>query len=400
MRGGGRTLVWWGLALVAVAAILAALVVLALAVGAALDPTSSYYATLSSSLWTTFGPHFAVLALVALLLALAAWRWGPLRLGAAAALVGALAVVASVYIVGAIMLAASVGGGSVDPVGGLALGKMGEPPPDRSETVTTVDGRPLVAALYLPPGNPAGAPVFTYVHGGGFMIGTTTETAADLRWFADRGWLVVSLDYRLFTPGHPTWDEAPADVACGLAWTAANAARFGGDPGRIVLLGDSAGGNLAINLAYAAASGTAASPCGPVPAPRAVAVQYPAVDPVATYERGFPVPGFEPKMLMAGYVGGTPEQYPDRIRAISSDTYISAAAPPTLVIEPEKDGLVVSDGVYAFVDKARAAGVRIELVRIPFANHVYNQIAANSIGNQARRSITLHYLEANGLAPG
>lgn len=139
--------------------------------------------------------------------------------------------------------------------------------------------------------------------------------------------------------------------------------------------------------------------CGEVPLPNAVVVQYPAVDPVATYERGFPVPGFEPQMLMVGYVGGTPEEFPERISAISSATYLSDKAPPTLVIEPEKDGLVVSDGVYAFVDAARSAGVDIEMVRIPFANHVYNQIAANSIGNQARLSITEYYLRSKNLAP-
>lgn len=66
-----------------------------------------------------------------------------------------------------------------------------------------------------------------YIHGGGFTIGKSTETAADLRWFADRGWLVVSVEYRLFGPGNPTWDKAPDDVACALA-TYENAARFGG----------------------------------------------------------------------------------------------------------------------------------------------------------------------------
>ncbi|TPN86544.1 alpha/beta hydrolase [Mesorhizobium sp. CU2] len=212
-------------------------------------------------------------------------------------------------------------------------------------------------------------------------------------------WVVVSIDYRLFKPDVPTWDKAPADVACGLAWVYANATSLGGDPERIVLLGDSAGGNLAVNLAYSAALGTAVSKCGPVPVPKAVVVQYPAVDPVATYERGFPVPGFEPQMLMMGYIGGTPEQFPERIKAISSATYISDKAPATLVIEPEKDGLVVSDGVYNFVDAARAGGIDIEMARIPFANHVYNQIASNSIGNQARLTITVHYLQSRGLAP-
>lgn len=399
MGGPGRGLGWWVRMLACLAAIVAALGVIALAVGAALDPTQSYFATMSSSLWTTFGPHFVVLAVAATLVSLAGRAWGPRGLGRLAAALGALSVLAATYVVGSIMLATASAGGSINPIAGLMLGKMDAAAPNETVTVTTVDGQDLKAAIYLPATAPRDAPVIVYIHGGGFMIGSITETAADLRWFADRGWPVFSIDYRLFKPDSPTWDKAPADAACGLAWVAANAARYGGNPGRIVLMGDSAGGNLAINLAYGAARGDVASPCGAVPVPSAVVVQYPAVDPVATFERGYPIPGFEPQMLMQGYVGGTPDQFPDRIKAISSETYLSDKAPPTLVIEPEKDGLVVSDGVYGFVDKARAAGVTVELVRIPFANHVYNQIAANSIGNQARLTITERYLREQNLAP-
>lgn len=107
-------------------------------------------------------------------------------------------------------------------------------------------------------------PVIVYIHGGGFMAGTFTETAADLRWFADQRWLVFSTEYRLFGPEHPTWDRAPEDVACALVWIAKNATRFGGVVSRLALMGDSAGGNLAVNLGYAAAEGRAQH-CGGVP---------------------------------------------------------------------------------------------------------------------------------------
>lgn len=240
-----------------------------------------------------------------------------------------------------------------------------------------------------------------YVHGGGFMTGSTVETDADLRWFADLGWLVVSVDYRLFPEGAPTWDRAPADVACAAAWLADHAARHGGDIGRLALLGDSAGGNLAINLAYTAALGELRSDCGGlVPQAGAVVVQYPAVDPVAINDHGYPVRGFEPKMLVAGYLGGDPHALPDRVRAVSSYSHVSDRAPPTLILAPERDGLVPSWSVYGFAEHARQAGVDVEAVRIPFANHVYNEIAANSLGNQARRSITVRYLAERGLAPG
>ncbi len=384
--------------LLCIAAITAAILILALAVGAGLDPTRSYFATVSSSLWTTFGPHFVVVTLLAALVGAFALYRGALRLGGIATFISAFSFLGAIYIVGSIMAAAATAGGSVNAFTGLLLAKMSEPPPDLTQTVTTVDGQELKAAIYLPR-NKTYPPVLVYIHGGGFMIGTSTETAADLRWLADRGWVVFSIDYRLFTADNPTWNKAPADVACGLAWVHANANRFGGDPERIVLLGDSAGGNLAINLSYGTALGEVRSSCGSVPLPKAVVVQYPAVDAAAIYDRGYPVPDFEPKMLVSGYIGGRPDDFPERMRAISSATYISEKAPPTLVIEPEKDGLVVSDSVYAFAKKVEASGVDIEVVRIPFANHVYDQIAARSIGNQARLTITEHYLRRLGLAP-
>lgn len=392
------SIVWWLFALLALIAIAGAAIILALVIGALLEPTSSSFAATASSIWTTFGPHFMAVALGATLLAALCLALGPRTLSVLVLGLAALSLAGAAFIVGSTIAAVNAAGGHIDALATFQLGKMDQPPPDRVETVTVADGKELKAAIYRPPSD-APAPVFTYIHGGGFMLGTNTETAADLRWFADNGWLVISIDYRLFGANDPTWNKAPVDVACGLAWVEANAGELGGDLGRLVLAGDSAGGNLAINLAYGVSQGLTQSDCGPLSRPSAVVVQYPAVDPVATYERGFPVEGFEPQMLMRGYVGGTPAEFPDRIKAISSASYITDKAPPTLIIEPERDALVVSDGVYNFADAARAAGVDLTLVRIPFASHVYNQIAANSLGNQARRTITEHWLEQRGLAP-
>jgi acetyl esterase/lipase len=270
---------------------------------------------------------------------------------------------------------------------------MDEPAPDLVETTEAFGDSDLRAAIFLPAMSDAPAPVIVYIHGGGFRDGTFTETAADLRWFADRGWLVFSIEYRLFTPGHPTWNVAMRDASCGLAWVHRNATRFGGDPDRLALMGDSAGGNLAINVAYAAAARSTLAGCqSVVPVPNAIAVQYPAVDVESIYTDGFPIPGFEPKSLIEGYIGGSPDQFPERAATVSSANYITPEAPPTLVILPENDSLVVAHGTEAFVREAQAAGLELRLIRIPFANHVYNQIAANSLGNQIGRSLRLQFI--------
>ncbi len=92
-------------------------------------------------------------------------------------------------------------------------------------------------------------PVVFYVHGGGFRI-----LSKDTHWvmalsFARRGFVVFNVSYRL-APRH-RFPSAIEDVCRAFAWVAANAERYGGDPSRIVLAGESAGANLVTSLAVA-----------------------------------------------------------------------------------------------------------------------------------------------------
>jgi acetyl esterase/lipase len=382
------------LTILSILAIAGGAAVLALVLGAVLDPAGSLFAVIGSMVWMTWGPVLTLVALAAMLVGIAGRR---ARVGAPAALALMLAgpaLAGASYILARIALAALAAGATLDPLGTFAIRDMKVPPPDRVETMERVAGTALRAAIYRPAPAAEPAPVMVYVHGGGFRTGSFTETAADLRWFADRGWLVFSIEYRLAAPGRPTWDQAPRDVACGLAWVGRNAAEFGGDPSTLALMGDSAGGNLAINVGFAAAAGRDIGDCpSPVPVPSAIAVQYPAVDVDSIYADGFPIPGFEPVDLIEGYIGGPPDRFPARVAAVASAGYITPEAPPTLVILPEKDSLVVPHGTEAFVRQAQAAGVDLRLVRLPFANHVFNQIAANSLGNQIGRSLRIGFID-------
>jgi acetyl esterase/lipase len=117
------------------------------------------------------------------------------------------------------------------------------------------------------------------------------------------------------------------------------------------------------------------------------------VDVGSIYADGYPIPGFEPVSLIEDYLGGPPDLFPDRVAAVSSASYITPDAPPTLAVLPEKDSLVVARGTEAFARDAHAAGVDLQLVRIPFANHVFNQLAANSLGNQIGRTLRLRFIE-------
>jgi len=94
---------------------------------------------------------------------------------------------------------------------------------------------------------PAGvtkAPVLLFIHGGGWSIGDKAHAAPEkARWANSRGWAFASANYRLVPQA--TVEHQAADVASAIAWLRANATQEGLDPGRIVLMGHSAGAHLA-----------------------------------------------------------------------------------------------------------------------------------------------------------
>lgn len=113
----------------------------------------------------------------------------------------------------------------------------------------------LVLNVHTPDPMPSDAPVLFWIHGGAFIFGegiqTDGGTKGDLL-ARDHGLVVVSLNYRLGPYGfmaHPAFDEdgAPGnlglwDQLAALRWAHENIAAFGGDPERITLVGESAGG--------------------------------------------------------------------------------------------------------------------------------------------------------------
>jgi acetyl esterase len=265
----------------------------------------------------------------------------------------------------------------------------------------TWQDQPLHLLAYKPRSATPGdsAPILLYIHGGGFSGGNRFESGSNLRWFADRGWLVLSIDYTLSSVDRTTWDIATRQVGCAMAWTAANAVRLGGDPARISLLGSSAGGNLAINAAYLANAGGLESSCGgAVPRVSAVSALYPPVDLAAAWVSQVPAISDMARQFNTYYVGGSPEQFPERYRFVASATHINAAAPPTLVIFGANDHLVPPDATDRFAQQARNAGIDIESIRFPYGDHAFN-LNQYGIGNQFYLGMTDQFLREHGQKP-
>ncbi|WP_295012923.1 carboxylesterase/lipase family protein [uncultured Microbacterium sp.] len=96
-------------------------------------------------------------------------------------------------------------------------------------------------------------PVLVWIHGGGYVDGSPASPWYDGAAFNRDGVVTVTLSYRLGFDGFGLIDGAPAnrgvlDWIAGLEWVQRNVAAFGGDPGRVTIAGQSAGGGAVLTL--------------------------------------------------------------------------------------------------------------------------------------------------------
>ncbi|NKB59356.1 MAG: alpha/beta hydrolase fold domain-containing protein [Alphaproteobacteria bacterium] len=194
------------------------------------------------------------------------------------------------------------------------------------------------------PSDESEQPICVYLHGGGFVIGDLDTHDPLCRRLANRsGAIVVSVDYRL-APEH-RYPAAVDDAVAALGWAAAKASHIGGDPARLAVAGDSAGGNLA-----AVASHRALDAGGPPL--RCQALIYPVTD----HDHGehasrqkmgeiFPIPIPIMAWFHEHYFGHA-EPVPDPDASPLRRTDLTGL-PPTLMVTAGLDPLCDEGRVYA-----------------------------------------------------
>lgn len=108
----------------------------------------------------------------------------------------------------------------------------------------------LSARLYKPK-NANSLPVVVYFHGGGWVIANNDVYDSTPRALSEKtGAIFLAVEYRK-APEHK-FPAAHNDAFAAYQWTLKNAANFGGDPKRVAVAGESAGGNLALNVSIRA----------------------------------------------------------------------------------------------------------------------------------------------------
>lgn len=239
-------------------------------------------------------------------------------------------------------------------------------------------GGALAARRYDPRGAGSGT-ALVWFHGGGWTIGSVdTHDGLCRELAAASGATVLSVDYRL-APEHPF----PAAVHDAIDATAAIATGAGGpdlDPGRVVVGGDSAGGQLAT-----VACRVLRDLGGPMPA--AQVLVYPVTDlsPDAGHRsRERNGTGY---LLTSDLIGWFADQWvPDP--ALRTDPQVSpllagdlSGLPPALVLTAEHDPLRDEGDAYAAA--LRAAGVPVIHETYTGAVHLFVQLATTAIGRRA-----------------
>ncbi|WP_278265639.1 alpha/beta hydrolase [Nocardia sp. AG03] len=187
----------------------------------------------------------------------------------------------------------------------------------------------------------AALPVIVFAHGGGFVFCDLDSHDEFCRAMAvGVGAVVVSVDYRL-APEHPA-PAAHDDFLAALRWTAAHASEYGGDPARIAVAGDSAGGNLAATVALAVRDHD-----GPPLA--AQILLYPVIDDDVDTEsyRRFGTGHYNTTRAMRWYWRQYAPHGTDDVRLVPTRATTLAGLPPAVVVTAELDPPCSAGDAYA-----------------------------------------------------
>lgn len=236
--------------------------------------------------------------------------------------------------------------------------------------------------IYTPMAGEAPRPVLVYLHGGGFVVGSIDSHDGLCRALAhSASMVVVSVGYRL-APEHP-FPAGLEDAIAATRWIIANAASLGGDPSRVAIGGDSAGGNLATGVALECRN-------DPIP-PAFQFLLYPATDATRSlpshrhFREGFFLTEASVSWFLDNYVRDLREH--DNPRVSPLFTKDLAGAPPALVVTAGFDPL--RDEGRAYAERLREAGVAVELREYAGAIHGFLSMAGVlSMGREALDDVT------------
>ncbi|KUH81061.1 MULTISPECIES: alpha/beta hydrolase [unclassified Mycobacterium] len=236
---------------------------------------------------------------------------------------------------------------------------------------------PIAVRIYRPSSG-VPLPVVVYAHGGGFVFCDLDSHDGLCRSLANLvPAVVVSVAYRL-APEH-RWPAAADDLYAATQWVADNATEIGADASRIVVGGDSAGGNLAAVTALMARDRGGPALAGQLLLYPVIAADF-DTESYRLYGKGF----YNPRPALQWYWDQYVPSHSDRTHPYASPLHADLAGlPPAVVVVAGHDPL--RDEGVAYADALRAAGVRTVRCDFDGGIHGFMTMPMLDIAHEARR---------------
>ena len=267
-------------------------------------------------------------------------------------------------------------------------------------------GADLHLDLYRPAGAPGPLPVIVFIHGGAWRAGTRT-TCPDLdRFFARDGFAMASIDYRLTPAG--VFPRCVEDVKTAVRFLRTHAVAYDLDPERIGYWGLSAGGHLAAVAALAPrgtfegtewldASSSVRCVLDAYAPTWFTTMDEEAATEAATLRLADPRRRLQhdsPSSPESRLVGAPIQSVPDRCREASPITYVSAEAPPFLIMHGLADDMVPVRQSVRLYDALCAAGADVELRLIDGLPHMFfDRTELDEVDGPFRMEVRKHWRE-------
>ncbi|MCC6142497.1 MAG: alpha/beta hydrolase [Candidatus Hydrogenedentes bacterium] len=257
-----------------------------------------------------------------------------------------------------------------------------------------VGDRALQLDLYYPKGLTEPATTLLFIHGGGWSSGDRSDYKYYTVRFAQKGYVVATAGYRM--KGEAPFPAAVQDIKCAVRWLHANADKYHIDPDRIVPIGGSAGGHLAMMAGYADDVPTLAPQCGLDGVSSKVAAVVDLYGP-----SDLTVPDARDNATVTTFIKKSYADAPDLYALASPLKHLDKNDPPTLIVQGTIDNIVPPAQSDLLAERLQELGIPYWYDRIEGMPHTLDIIRAN---NERVQWLIEHFLEEfvnkpRGVAP-
>ncbi len=240
-------------------------------------------------------------------------------------------------------------------------------------------GESLDIVIYRPVGANKPLPCLLIAHGGGWDSGDPGEFTAANTELSSHGYVLCSFGYRL-APKHP-WPAQAEDTRHAFAWIREHAAELSIDTNQIVLMGRSAGAQIAAACAYGM----------PELGARACIDVYGTPNMFLAHEWSVPNDLLKSLVLVKQYMGGGPLEAPDAYHTASATEFLDQRNLPRLLIHGTQDSLVGIGHSRRFNERLKHREDH-QFLEFPWGTHGTDYFPSTP-GGQLSMSAILRFLE-------